>query len=209
MFYFAKTPGWLKMLFPGRTWDIKTTKKELYLSFDDGPHPEITSFVLDELKRYDAKASFFCIGKNVVASPEIYRRILDEGHAVGNHTFKHLNGWKVSNKEYLRDIQEASLYIDSKLYRPPYGRMTRFQQKLVENKMEVIMWSILSGDFDTSISPERCLSNVLLNIHPGAIIVFHDSEKAFPLLKEVLPKALKYLSERGYVFKALKETEGL
>ncbi len=204
MFYFVKTPGWLKSLYPRRTWEVKTTNKEVYLSFDDGPHPEITSFVLDELAKYNAKASFFCVGKNVVAHPGTYRRIIDEGHMVGNHTFNHLNGWKVNNEAYLHDILEAKLHIDSKFYRPPYGKMTNFQQRLLNKKMQVIMWSILSGDFDKNISSERCLSNVVLNIFPGAIVVFHDSEKAFTLLKDVLPKTLNYLSEKGYQFKRLE-----
>ncbi len=204
MFYFVKTPRWLKTLYPLRTWDIKTSNKEVFLSFDDGPHPEITSFVLDELEKFNAKASFFCTGKNVLAYPGTYRRIIDEGHTVGNHSFNHLNGWKVSNEQYLHDIREAELYIDSKFYRPPYGRMTNFQQKLLNKNMQVVMWSILSADFDKNISAERCLSNVILNIYPGAIVVFHDSEKAFTLLKDVLPKTLNYLSEKGYIFKRLE-----
>jgi peptidoglycan/xylan/chitin deacetylase (PgdA/CDA1 family) len=204
MFYFVKTPDWLKTLYSRRTWEIKTVHKEVYLSFDDGPHPEVTTFVLDELAKMNAKASFFCIGKNVVAHPATYRRIIDEGHTVGNHSFNHLNGWKVSDEKYLHDIKEAELYIDSKFYRPPYGRMTNFQQSLLNKNTEVVMWSILSGDFDKSITAERCLSNVLLNIYPGAIVVFHDSEKAFTLLKDVLPKALRYLSEKGYSFKRLE-----
>lgn len=205
MFYIVKIPSWIKSLYPKRTWGVKTNQREIYLSFDDGPHPSVTAFVLDELAKFNAKASFFCIGKNVVKYPDIYRRIINEGHTIGNHSFNHLNGWKVSNEQYLQDILKASLYIDSKLYRPPYGRMTSFQQGLLKGKMQVVMWSILSGDFDNKISAERCLSNVLMNIYPGAIVVFHDSEKAFAVLRDVLPKTLSYLTEKGYSFKRLED----
>ena len=205
MLYFVKTPGWLMKLFPNRIWKINTLQKEVYFSFDDGPHPAISSFVLGQLAKYNAKASFFCIGKNVVAFPDIYQSIIEAGHTVGNHTHHHLNGFKVKDKDYLQDILIASEYIDSNLFRPPYGRMTGFQYRLIKNKLKVIMWSVLSGDFDKEITKERCLENVLLNIQPGAIVVFHDSEKAFPHLQYVLPAALKYLSENGYSFKSLED----
>jgi peptidoglycan/xylan/chitin deacetylase (PgdA/CDA1 family) len=213
MLYFVKTPWWLKKLYPRCIWDIAVKEKIIYLTFDDGPHPVVTPFVLDTLKQYNAKATFFCIGKNVVAHADIYRRVLDEGHRVGNHTFNHLNGWKVSDELYLKNILEAGRYIDSSLFRPPYGKITRFQVKLltgirnspVNSNFKIIMWDVLSGDFDVSLSAETCSLNVIKNAAPGSVVVFHDSEKAFPRLKEALPKALQYLSEKGYKFEAIEQ----
>ena len=180
----------------------------MYLTFDDGPHPEVTPFVLDELKKYNAKATFFCIGKNVAAYPDTYKRILEEGHAVGNHTQHHLNGWKTKDAVYLDDVKEACKYIDSSLFRPPYGRITSFQAKHIKNAMKkedakIIMWDIISGDFDESISPEDCLENVILNGRNGSIIVYHDSEKAFKRLKLALPETLRFFEKRGMRFENL------
>jgi len=208
MFYFVKTPGWLKKIYDSYTWSIPVSDKILYLTFDDGPHPEATPFVLKELKKYNVLATFFCIGKNVVAYPDIYKQIIREGHSVGNHTYNHLNGWKTNNNDYLNDIALASNEIDSYLFRPPYGRITSFQGKNLKTVMKgkepkVIMWDVLSGDFDISCSPQQCLANVLFASVPGSIIVFHDSEKAFPRLEYTLPKILQYFSEKGYLFKAL------
>ena len=183
-------------------------EKVLYLSFDDGPHPVATNFVLDELKRYHGKASFFCIGKNVLAHPGTYHRILEEGHRTGNHTQHHLNGWKTSDTEYLNDIAIASQSISSNLFRPPYGRLKNSQAKKVktamnDNTASIVMWDVLSGDFDPTITNEKCLGNVTGNAEPGSIIVFHDSEKAFSRLQYVLPRVLQYFSEKGYLFEKL------
>jgi peptidoglycan/xylan/chitin deacetylase (PgdA/CDA1 family) len=206
--YFVKTPWWLKRIYPGRVWDIDTAEKIIYLTFDDGPHPVATPFVLDELKKYNAEATFFCIGKNVAEYPEIYKRILHEGHRTGNHTQNHLNGWKSRNDVYLDNIAEAANYIDSELFRPPYGRIKKSQAKKIGTSIrgkepKIIMWTVLSGDFDTTISKEQCLKNVLINAKAGSIIVFHDSEKAYRLLEYTLPKALQILSEKGYQFEKL------
>jgi peptidoglycan/xylan/chitin deacetylase (PgdA/CDA1 family) len=206
--YFIRTPAWLRKIYPAYTWKINTDEKILYLSFDDGPHPIATPFVLDELKKAGAKASFFCIGKNVLNHPEIYRRILDEGHAVGNHTQNHLNGWKVPDADYLQDIAEAAKYIDTHLFRPPYGRITRFQSKYVAGAMgikkaAIIMWDVLSGDFDETLNGKQCTENILLNSQNGSIIVFHDSEKAWPRMSVCLPGVLKYFSEKGFRFEKL------
>jgi peptidoglycan-N-acetylglucosamine deacetylase len=207
--YFVKTPWWLRKLYPARVWRVDTKKKILYFTFDDGPHPEATPFVLNELKKYDAFATFFCIGKNVLAWPDIYKRILNEGHAAGNHTQNHLNGWKTDNDIYMKDIARAADYIDSGLFRPPYGRITSFQAKYLRSAMrgrksKIIMWDVLSADFDTLITAEKCLENVIFNSKPGSIIVFHDSEKAFLKLQYCLPKILQFFSEKGYRFDALK-----
>ena len=206
MFYFIKTPFWLKKLYSNCTWQMPTKGKIIYLSFDDGPHPEATPFVLAELKKYNAKATFFCVGKNVVSFPNIYRQLILDGHAVGNHTYSHLNGWKTKDRVYMNDIGLANKYIDSKLFRPPYGRITRFQLKLLvgeQYKLSPIMWTVLSGDFDEGISKEKCLNNVIENAEDGAIIVFHDSQKALEKLKFVLPAAMDHLISKGYRFEKI------
>ena len=183
---------------------MRTKEKKIYLSFDDGPHPEITPWVLDQLKIWNAKATFFCIGKNVAAYPDIYQRILMEGHRTGNHTMNHLNGWKTNTADYFNNILEAEKYIDSKLFRPPYGKLTRFQGKaLREAGYKIIMWSLLSADFDTRLNPSDCWELVEKNYRPGSILVFHDSEKAWPRLKVVLPKLLEQASRVGYTFETL------
>lgn len=208
MKYFIKTPWWLKKIYSSYVWSVPVKEKVLYLTFDDGPHPSVTPFVLDELQKHEAKASFFCIGKNVQAYPEVYKRILNEGHAVGNHTQHHLNGWKTDNKEYLADIHEAGKYIDSVLFRPPYGRITSFQAKNLSQAMKkpeakVIMWDVLSADFDETLSGENCLQHVILNAGKGSIIVFHDSEKAWKRLEFALPGVLDFFKKRGYRFEKL------
>lgn len=211
MLYFTKTPWWLKSLYPRCVWDIPVTEKVLYLTFDDGPNPIATPHVLDQLKKYNAKATFFCIGKNVVEHTDIYRRIIDEGHRVGNHTFNHYNGWKVRDEQYLQNILQAGKYIDSNLFRPPYGRITRFQTKLISGiknspasaNFRIIMWDVLSGDFDKALNYEQCSTNVIKNVRAGSVIVFHDSEKAFPRMKDALPKVLGHFSEKGYRFDAI------
>jgi peptidoglycan-N-acetylglucosamine deacetylase len=204
--YFVTTPWWLKKLYAQCTWEITATEKIIYLSFDDGPHPMATPFVLDELKRYNARATFFCIGKNVLEQGGLYKRIIEEGHAVGNHTFNHLNGWKTSDDIYIDNIAAAKKHIDSGLFRPPYGRITRFQLKLLASdkiNLRPIMWTVLSGDFDMRLAKEKCLGNVLKNTKKGSIVVFHDSEKAYEKLCFALPKVLQYFSEKGYRFEKI------
>jgi len=207
MFYTVRIPLWFSKLNASMVWNIPTKNKELYLSFDDGPHETATPFVLDQLKQFNAKATFFCIGKNVKAHPKIYQRILDEGHAVGNHTFNHLNGWKTKNSLYVNDIAEASNYIDSTLFRPPYGRISPFVAKMLRTKLgyKIIMWQVLSGDFDERLSPEKCARNVLQFAKPGSIIVFHDSTKAWMRMSLALPEVLRYFSRKNFVFKKMSD----
>ena len=206
MFYLKKTPWILKKFYPTCTWDIKTEENALYLTFDDGPHPQATPFVLEELKKYRARATFFCVGKNVKDFFPIYQQIIYDGHKPGNHTYQHLNGWKTNDKIYLDDISEAAKIIDSNLFRPPYGKITRFQLKAIKGeklKLKPIMWDVLSGDFDAALPAENCYLNVINNAKKGSIIVFHDSSKSFPVLQLTLPRVLKYYSEKGYQFKTL------
>jgi peptidoglycan/xylan/chitin deacetylase (PgdA/CDA1 family) len=209
--YTIKTPWLLKKLYPDCVWDIPVQDNILYLTFDDGPHPEATPFVLDELKKYNAKATFFCIGKNVVEYPDIYKRILFEGHRTGNHSFNHLNGWKVNDEKYIADIMQARKFIDSDIFRPPYGRITKFQNRLLtaphpdrKQLFKIIMWNVLSADFDVSITPEKCTTNVIRNAKPGSVIVFHDSQKAFSKLQFALPKVLKHFAAKNYRFEEIK-----
>jgi peptidoglycan/xylan/chitin deacetylase (PgdA/CDA1 family) len=204
--YFIKTPWWLKKIYPNLTWNMSQHEKVLYLTFDDGPHPTATPFVLDQLQSFNAKATFFCIGKNVQENAVLYQQIIAAGHTIGNHTQHHLNGWKTNKDKYLQDIQEAQLHIDSSLFRPPYGRIKKSQATELIKKnpqFKIIMWDILSGDFDTTISGEKCYSNVIKNAKEGSIIVFHDSTKAWDRMHMALPKMLQYFSEKGFVFKAL------
>ncbi len=175
-------------------------KREVYLTFDDGPIPEVTEFVLDTLKQYEAKGTFFCLGKNVAAHPGLYKRILNEGHAVGNHTHNHLNGWKVPSDEYLEDVRLAEAHIQSPLFRPPYGRIRNAQADAIGKKYRVVMWDVLSYDFNKEISPERCLKNVTENTRNGSIVVFHDSVKAWQNLNYTLPRCLDYFKTSGMSF---------
>lgn len=212
MFYLVKTPWWLKKLYGRYTWDIPDRDKSVFLTFDDGPHPQITPFVLDELKKYGAKASFFCIGKNVAAFPDIYERIIAEGHTVGNHTQNHPNGYKTNDQLYVDDYLAAGKLISSLLFRPPYGRIRSSQyRKMCQATpgVRVIMWDVLSGDFDPGLTKEACLENVLNNTGPGSIIVFHDSEKAFEKMSFVLPLVLKSFSEKGFLLKKIRTDIGV
>ncbi len=202
--YLVKTPWIVKQIFPELIWSINTNEKIIYLTFDDGPHPTITPFVLKTLKKYNAKASFFCIGKNVEAYLDVYKRIIDEGHRIGNHTQQHLNGFKNDIPTYLEDIVFASKFINTNLFRPPYGKLKKNQAISIKEKgYKIIMWDVLSGDFDSTISKEKCLQNVISKTKEGSIVVFHDSEKAFEKLQYVLPKVLEHLSQLGFTFKEL------
>ncbi len=222
--YLVKTPWWLRVIYPHLIWRMPTQEKIIYLTFDDGPHETATPFVLDTLAQYNAKASFFCIGKNVLEHPEIYARIMQEGHSVGNHTQHHANGWKVSNDQYFSEIDAAAKLIHSPLFRPPYGRIKRSQIKqlmrtgdsklsndvlsTVQSNIEqpgykIIMWSVLSGDFDTTLNAAACTKNVLENTGPGSIVVFHDSTKAWDRMSVALPTVLEHFSGMGYRFEAL------
>lgn len=191
-------------MFSSYTWRFSSVPKEVYLTFDDGPTPEVTEFVLDQLQQFNAKATFFCIGKNVKCHQDIYQRILKEGHSVGNHTFHHLNGFNTKNSAYLEDIQHAAAHIHSNLFRPPYGKIKSSQSKnLMKEGYKIIMWDVLSGDFDISLSPEKCLKNVIENTINGSIIVMHDSVKAKEKIYYALPRILEHFSQKGIECKAI------
>jgi len=193
------------MLYARCLWEMPADGNKVYLSFDDGPHEQATVFVLDMLKKYDAKASFFCIGKNVAANPGIYARIVEEGHTVGNHTYQHMDGWKNPNGAYFQDIRKTAELVSSPYFRPPYGKIRWSQVKWLasEMKLRTVMWTILSGDFDSKISGDDCANNVTRNMRPGSIIVFHDSAKAFDKINYALPKVLEEIKRRGWVTEKL------
>jgi peptidoglycan/xylan/chitin deacetylase (PgdA/CDA1 family) len=205
--YFIKTPFWLPKLYPQCTWRIPAKEKVLYLSFDDGPHPIATPFVLASLKKYNAKASFFCIGNNVLKHPSIYEAILNDGHKVGNHTYDHLNGWKTNTQLYIENVKDAAHLIETNLFRPPYGRISKKQIRHLQTAdslpNQIIMWDVLSADFDTNLKGADCAKNVIKNASPGSIIVFHDSQKAWDRLSVALPLVLDYFAQKGYRFESI------
>lgn len=201
--YLVKTPPLIKSIFGEFIWDIDTDEKEVFLTFDDGPIPVVTPWVLDVLKEYGFKASFFCVGENVQKYPEIYNRILEEGHTVGNHTFNHLNGWLEENEEYLDNIKKCDHIFETHFFRPPYGKIKKSQFMSLNLSKSVVMWDILSGDFDQTITEDKCLNNVINHYRPGSIIVFHDSLKAEDKLTYVLPKVLEHLASNGYKSESL------
>ncbi|MBK7936179.1 MAG: polysaccharide deacetylase family protein [Lewinellaceae bacterium] len=201
--FLAKTPKLLQALLPFYTWCMPASGKELYLTFDDGPIPEVTPWVLDTLRRYHARATFFCVGDNVQKHPEIFQRLLEDGHSVGNHTFHHLNGWQTEHVTYLHNVRRCARLVKSRLFRPPYGRLMPRQREFLQRHYRIVMWDVLSGDYDINISPEQCLRNVTDNAQPGSIILMHDSLKAERNLRYVLPAALEYFAGQGYHFEKL------
>lgn len=204
--YFSKNPSFLKKLYPSLIWDIPAKVNTIYLTFDDGPIPEVTPYVLEVLRKYNAKASFFCIGDNVRKYPELFEQIKAEGHAIGNHTYNHLNGWKTANDVYFENIERCASLTGIHLFRPPYGRILPSQIRLFKKKYpegKIIMWDILSGDFDLNIDADKCFKNATQATEPGSIIVFHDSIKAWPRLKDALPRAMEFWSEKGYIFETI------
>lgn len=202
----------LKAYYGKRRWSFPDTDKVIYLTFDDGPIPEVTPWVLDQLQQFDAKATFFCIGDNVRRHPEVFKKVLRAGHRVGNHSQHHLKGWKTPMAEYLKDIALCQQTLNAiepkevqgKLFRPPYGQLKSSQARsLMRLGYSIIMWDVLAADFDTQIDGQQCLKNVIDRARPGSIVVFHDSIKAFPRLKVALPAVLKTLSEKGYEFRCI------
>jgi peptidoglycan/xylan/chitin deacetylase (PgdA/CDA1 family) len=204
--YLSYSPIWLQWFYPTLTWHKSRKEKIIFLTFDDGPIPVVTPFVLNTLKKFNAEATFFCIGENIDKHPEVFADVIEAGHKVGNHTYNHLKGWNFKDNEYLDSIKKCAQHTGIQLFRPPYGRIKKTQIKalnLLNPEVEIVMWDVLSGDFDQSITTEKCINNVLKNVKNGSIIVFHDSLKAFGRLEESLPIILEELSKRGYAFRAL------
>lgn len=200
----ARIPRWFDGFYPRRIWRMPDASRSLYLTFDDGPHPDITIAVLDMLLRYQARATFFCIGDRVARYRFLYERILEEGHALGNHTYRHLHGRKNADQDYLNDINEAASCMDTQLFRPPYGRLRAAQQKAVEGMgMSTVMWTVLSGDYDVTMKKEECAARVLRKICAGDIFLFHDSEKAAPRMFHALECLLDQGLREGYSFDAI------
>ncbi len=212
----VKAPRILQWFYPKRIWAFSSSEKKVYLTFDDGPHPEITPWILDVLKTHNAKATFFCIGNNVEKHPEVFRRIIEEGHTVGNHTYHHLNGWKTATEPYVNDVRNAQQSFEkhgeidepskvkSNLFRPPYGKMTHRQANLLrELGYSIVMWHLISYDFDHSLSEEKCLKNVLNNFRDGSIVIFHDSLKAEKNLRYAIPRVLEHMRVEGYTLARL------
>ena len=209
--YLVKTPRLVQRFFHNYSWRIKTAKKEIYLTFDDGPVPDFTPWVLNTLAEYKAKGTFFCVGENIKKFPAIYQQIKDGGHSIGNHTFNHLQGWKTPTNKYIKNVLKTESYLNNdpdlqgeKLFRPPHGRIRPVQAKILRKKgYKIVMWDVLSGDFDQSLSKEQCLAHTLKHIKNGSIVVFHDSDKSFKNLDYVLPKVLEHFTREGYEFRSL------
>ncbi len=223
-----KTPMLVKRMFPNYIWDIPTTSKTIYLTFDDGPTPEITSWTLNILKQYNAKATFFCIGSNIEKHPSIFQDVINNNHAIGNHTYNHIKGWQTKTKDYLKNIDLCESVFKSQtskqtkianpktsikkyqsksvnLFRPPYGQIKPKQgRKLIGLGYKIVMWDVLSFDWDATVSPETCLNRVITKATSGSIIVFHDSIKASKNMQYALPKVLEHFSKKGYTFKSLE-----
>lgn len=206
--YFVKTPWYLKTVYPSLVWDIPKSKT-IYLTFDDGPVPGVTDKVLDILSDYHIKATFFCIGDNVVKHHNLFLRIQNEGHAIGNHTFHHLNGWKTENVAYVNDVFACAEKVESQLFRPPYGRIGFNQIQELKKHFTIVMWDVLSGDFDTTIDADTCYNNVVNNVNDGSVIVFHDSLKAMERLLPTLPKVIDTLLQQGYHFEPIAITNNV
>ena len=204
--YLVKTPKFIQNLFPNFYWKAPTEEKKIYLTFDDGPIPEVTPWVLNQLEKYNAKGTFFCVGDNVRKNADIFEEVLDRGHAVGNHTNNHMNGWGTDNIQYFHNVRNCAHLVKSDLFRPPYGRLMPKQAQFLQRHYKIVMWDVLSGDFDPAISKDQCLYNVISKAKQGSIIVFHDSIKAFEKLQFVLPKVLKHFHELGYQFDALESS---
>ena len=198
-----KTPTLIQFFFPSLLWSKKRDKKILYLTFDDGPYNMLSPFILDELKKYKAKATFFYLGSKAEKYPQLIKRCKDENHKIGNHSYSHPNGWKTKNSRYYQDIEKANKLLNSNLFRPPYGRIKPSQINHLKKYYKIIMWDILSWDFDKKTSPEECYNNIINNAKSGSIIVLHENEKSAKTVKEVLPKILSYFSSQGFKFEKL------
>lgn len=190
-------PGFLKRLFPYMLWELESDD-EVYITFDDGPSPGNTEWILDTLDAHGAKATFFCLGKNAEQYPDLFARIAARGHKVGNHTYSHQKGWEMSLRRYVDDVDFANQFIRSDLFRPPYGRITPQQGRVISERYNMIMWSVLSRDYSRYVTPRQCVRNVTRYVRPGSIVVFHDSRKSSRNMRYALPRVLKFIAEQGW-----------
>jgi peptidoglycan/xylan/chitin deacetylase (PgdA/CDA1 family) len=200
----------MRAIYPNFLWRIPTQEKEIYLTFDDGPIPEITEFVSEELNKYQAKATFFCIGDNIQKYPNVFQKLVNEQHTIGNHTFNHLKGWDTENTAYLENFKKCRVEIEKNnttkfttLFRPPYGRIKKSQAKEILKTHQIVMWDVLSGDYDQNFAKDKVLSKTIKYTEQGSIVLFHDSLKASKNMMYALPRVLEHFSERGFTFKSL------
>lgn len=200
-----QVPSFLTGLLPGALWRGPSAERQVFLTFDDGPVPEVTPWVLDLLKRENIPACFFCVGENVQRHPDLYQQILDDGHLTGNHSFNHIQGMKTTDADYFANIDKAARYIDSPFFRPPHGFLRRSQFRQLRQKYQVVMWDVVSRDYLPSLSPEQVVRNVLNFVRPGSVIIFHDSLKARKNLYAALPVVIQALKEKGYSFRSLAD----
>lgn len=217
--YAVTMPPLLRLLYPNLRWQYPPDERAIYLTFDDGPTPRVSDFVLEQLNKYNAKATFFCLGKQIAQYPDLFQCITDEMHHIGNHTYDHPNGWHTNNADYIANIAACACWVNSPLFRPPYGRITPKQITLIRKDIalllpdvsathrqnispQIVMWNVMAGDFDQNLSAEACLANVTNHAREGAIVVFHDTDAAFERLAYTLPRVLKHYAELGYAFKA-------
>ena len=198
-------PRFLRPLFGNVIWRANTSSKVIYLTFDDGPVPEVTPLVLDILDRYGWKATFFCVGDNVARYPDLYADILKRGHKTGNHTFNHLKGFQYSKEEYVENVEKAAKFIDSKLFRPPHGRIKPSQLKALKEHYKIVMWDVITHDYNKKVSPDRILQTVQKYLRSGSLVVFHDSVKAEKNVLEALPRAIEFWQSKGYSWALLDE----
>ncbi len=202
---FYAAPFWIRAIYPkGLVWRIPSSKREVFLTFDDGPIPEVTPLVISILKKYDIKATFFCVGENVQKHPEVLDLLLKNGHSVGNHTFNHVKAWKTDTDSYLSEVERCNLLVKSNLFRPPHGQINRKITHNLRKDYRIIMWSALTGDYNKKLSGDQCLANAVNNTRPGSIIVFHDSLKAQERMEYALPKYIEYCLGEGYSFGILE-----
>ena len=197
---FVKTPSITKYLFPSLVWKKSTDQKKIWLTFDDGPDEKATPYLINVLEKFNIKATFFIIGNQAKKHPELVKLIINNGHKIGNHSFSHLNGFSTNNNKYFEDVEQAKKYIDSDIFRPPYGKITPFQIKNLKKDFKIIMWDIMSWDFKENISPNKIYKNVIDNVENGSIILFHNNLKSYNNLKNSLEIILEKLKDKGYQF---------
>lgn len=205
--YLKKIPQIVQSLYPNYTWRMSSGEKKIYLTFDDGPTPKLTRYILDTLAAYGTKATFFCLGKQVEKHNELYAEIKSGGHTIGSHGYAHLNGWKTTEEDYYTDIEKAGNLISTNLFRPPFGRIKKKQAAHILNQYQIIMWDVMPGDFDHKVDADECYKNIVDYTQDGSLIVLHDNTKSEQTVRIILPRILAYYTEKGYNFCGLDTSE--